>query len=112
MKDVVSWKDFEKLDIRVGTVIDAQKFPEAKKPAYTMKIDFGEELGVRVSSAQITEMYQVFEIIGQKILALVNIPPKQIGPFTSECLVLGIYTEEGVSLLRPDKFANNGDVVG
>lgn len=112
MKDVVSWQDFEKLDIRVGTVIDAQKFPEAKKPAYTMKIDFGTEIGIRCSSAQITELYQVFEIIGQKILALVNIPSKQIGPFTSECLVLGIYTEDGVTLLRPDKYAANGDAVG
>jgi len=112
MKDLVSWQDFEKLDIRVGTVIDAQRFPEAKKPAYTMEIDFGPEIGKKVSSAQITELYQVFEIIGQKVIALVNMPPKKIGPFISECLVLGIYTETGVSLLRPDKYSSNGDKVG
>jgi len=112
MSSLIGWHDFEKLDIRVGTIIDAQKFPEARKPAYTMEIDFGEEVGIKKSSAQITELYQVYQIIGQKVIAVVNMEPKRIGSFTSECLVLGIYTEDGVSLLRPDKFASNGDKIG
>ena len=105
-------EDFEKLDIRVGTIIDAATFKKAKKPAYKLEIDFGEEKGIRKSSAQITNLYAPEELIGKQILAIVNFPQKQIADFLSEVLVLGTYSKDGVILITPDKKANNGDKLG
>jgi tRNA-binding protein len=100
---VATMAEFDKLDIRVGTVVDAQPFPEARKPAYRLWIDFGPPLGVKRSSAQVTVHYQADQLIGRQVLAVTNFPPRQIGPFMSEVLTLGIPDEEGaVVLLRPD----------
>lgn len=101
--------DFEKIDIRVGTIIDAQPFPEAHKPALKLWIDFGPEIGVRRSSAQITLHYQTDTLIGRQICAVVNFPPRQIGPFTSEVLTLGLPDSQGaVVLIRPDFKVSDG----
>lgn len=104
--------DFLKLDIRVGTIVKAEFFEKAKKPAYKLEVDFGEEIGVKKSSAQITEKYDVEELVGKKVLAVVNFPPRQIANFISEVLVLGTYTDGGVVLITPDKEAKNGDKLG
>ena len=105
-------KDFQNLDIRVGTIIEATIFEEAKRPAYKLKIDFGKEIGIKQSSAQITALYKLEELRGKQILAVVNFPPKQIANFMSEVLVLGTYSKEGVILITPDKIAENGDKLG
>jgi len=98
----LSWAEFEKVDMRVGTVVDAQPFPEARRPAYKLWVDFG-PLGVKRSSAQITHRYALGDLVGRRVIAVVNFPPKQIGPFVSEVLVMGAYDERGeVILLRPD----------
>lgn len=98
----LSWAEFEKVDIRVGIVVDAQPFPEARRPAYKLWVDFG-PLGVKRSSAQITPRYALGDLVGRRVIAVVNFPPKQIGPFVSEVLVLGAYDDRGeVILLRPD----------
>ncbi len=108
----IAWSDFEKVDIRVGVVTDARPFPEARQPAYRLWIDFG-PLGVKRSSAQITRYYQPAELIGRQVVAVVNFPPKQIGPFLSEVLVLGAYDEVGeVVLLRPDRPVAPGARIG
>ena len=104
--------DFIKLDIRVGTIIAAATFEKAKKPAYQLKVDFGEEIGIKKSSAQITEHYSTDELIGKQVLAVVNFPPKQIADFMSEVLILGTYSEGGVVLITPDKPTCNGDKLG
>ena len=104
--------DFLKLDIRVGTIVSACVFAEARKPAYQLEVDFGAEIGIKRSSAQITQKYTTSELVGKKVLAVVNFPPRQIGPFMSEVLVLGTYSEGGVVLITPDKEANNGDKLG
>jgi tRNA-binding protein len=110
---MLSWFDFEKVDIRVGTVLFAQVFEEAKKPAYQLKIDFGEEIGVLQSSAQITTFYQPDDLFGRQVIAVVNFPPKQIANFMSECLVLGVYTDDrAVVLLQPDQDMKNGSKIG
>ena len=85
----ISWNDFEKVEIRVGTVVQVDDFPEARKPAYILRVDFGPEIGVRKSSAQITEIYTKEELLGRQVVGVVNFPPKQIGPMRSECLVTG-----------------------
>lgn len=108
----LSWEDFEKLDMRVGTVLEVNDFPKARKPAYQLRIDFG-ALGIKNSSAQIVNLYSKEELIGKQIIAVVNFPPKQIANFISECLVLGIYNENNeVVLLSPDKKTENGCKVG
>ncbi len=103
MADEISFEDFQRVEIRVGTVIDAQPFPEARKPAIKLWVEFGGALGVRKSSAQVTKHYSPDRLIGRQVVAVVNFPPRQIGPFMSEVLVLGVPDEAGeVVLLRPD----------
>jgi tRNA-binding protein len=110
--ETISWTDFEKIDIRVGTIVEAKEFPEARRPAYQITIDFG-ELGIKRSSAQITRSYKIQELIGQQVIAVVNFPPKQIASFFSECLVLGVYDEnKDVVLLEPKQSVSNGSKVG
>lgn len=109
---MATFEDFTKLDIRVGTIIEAKVFEKARKPAYQLKIDFGEEIGFKKSSAQITEMYKIPDLIDKKVLAVVNFPPRQIADFMSEVLVLGTYSKDGVILITPDKEVNNGDKLG
>lgn len=104
--------DFSKLDIRVGTIIEAKFFEKVKRPAYQLKIDFGSEMGIKKSSAQITDKYNVEELIGKQVLAVVNFPPRQIADFMSEVLVLVTYSDGGVVLITPDRKVDNGDKLG
>ena len=109
MTDPISYADFERVDIRTGTIIDAQPFPEARKPAIKLWVDFGAGIGVKRSSAQVTLHYKPDQLIGRQVVAVVNFPPRQIGPFMSEVLVLGVPDENGaVVLLRPDLAVPNG----
>jgi len=109
---MISWADFEKIDMRIGTILEANPFPKAKRPAYQLLIDFG-PLGKKHSSAQITAHYTPEELIGKQVIAVVNFPPKQIANFFSECLVMGVYDAAGsVVLLQPDKKVENGDKIG
>ncbi|RKO71535.1 tRNA-binding protein [Sphingobacterium puteale] len=109
MSDSISWTDFEKVDLRVGTILDAKDFPKAKKPAYQLKIDFGNEIGILQSSAQITAHYSKEELIGKQIVAVVNFPKKQIANFFSECLVTGFADERGdIILTTVDRKLPNG----
>lgn len=109
---MISWKDFEKIDIRTGTILSVNLFPEAIKPAYQLSIDFG-ELGIKKSSAQITAHYNPEDLIGKQIIAVVNFPPKKIAHFFSECLVLGVYDQQNqVILLEPNLPAVNGAKIG
>ena len=108
---MVTFDDFIKLDIRVGTIINAQVFEKAKRPAYKLEIDFG-SIGIKKSSAQITEVYKVEDLIGKQVLAVVNFPPKQVADFMSEVLLLGTYSKDGVVLITPDKKVDNGDKLG
>jgi len=105
------WDEFERVDMRVGRIVDVEDFPEARNPAWKLRVDFGKELGVRRSSAQITT-YAREELLGRLVVAVVNFPSKQIGPVRSECLVLGTYSAEGVLLLAPEAHAALGDRVG
>ena len=110
---MLTWEEFEKTEMRVGTITEANDFPEARKPAYQLTIDFGAEIGIRKSSAQITKRYAKEELIGRQIIAVVNFPKKQIGKFMSECLVLGVVGQEGdVVLLAPDFKVENGLRIG
>lgn len=104
----LSWTDFEKVEMRVGTIVEVHDFPEAKNPAYKLKIDFGNTIGVKKSSAQITSQYDKEAILGKQIVAVVNFPKKQIGPFMSECLVLGAVNGANVTLLHPGLAVENG----
>ena len=109
MTDQISFDDFLKVDIRAGTVLEAEAFPEARKPAYKMRIDFGPEIGVRKTSAQITEHYDPAELVGRQVMAVVNFPPRQIGPVMSEVLTLGAHDEaQRVVLLGLDFPVPNG----
>lgn len=110
MEKNLSWSEFERIQMRVGTVVQAMPFPEARKPAYQLHIDFGEEIGTLKSSAQITVHHTPDELIGKQIVAVINFPEKQIGPFMSQCLVLGSVASDGsVVLLSPMKQVKNGD---
>lgn len=109
---MISWNDFEKIEMRVGTVTEATAFEKAKKPALRLKIDFG-DYGIKKSSAQITALYNTETLIGKQLIAVTNFPPKQIADFISECLVLGIYNEQnGVVLLAPERRVKNGCRIG
>lgn len=109
MADTVSYSDFERVDIRVGTVVDAQAFPEARKPAFKLVIDFGPEIGMKQPSAQLTVHYKPDQLIGRQVCAVVNFPPRQIGPFISEVLTLGMPDEDGaVVLIKADFKVPNG----
>ena len=109
---MITWNDFEKIELRTGTIVEVNDFPQARKLAYQLTIDFG-PLGIKHSSAQITHHYSKEQLLGQQIVAVVNFPPKQIANFFSECLVLGVYDENNkVILLQPDKTVANGQPIG
>jgi tRNA-binding protein len=109
---VISWSDFERVDMRVGTIVRAEAFPEARKPAYRLWIDFG-PLGQKQSSAQITDHYRPEDLVGRQVVCVVNFPPKRVGPFVSEVLVLGAYVNgQEVVLLRPDRTVDLGARIG
>ncbi|KQT09523.1 tRNA-binding protein [Ramlibacter sp. Leaf400] len=102
--EVISWNDFARVELRVGKVLTAQVFAEARKPAYVLQVDFGPEIGIRKSSAQITDLYRPEDLVGKLVVAVVNFPKKQIGPLMSECLVTGFHNEKGeVALCVPDQ---------
>lgn len=108
MKEI-SWADFEAVELRTGTIVEVDEFPEARRPAWKLKIDFGAEIGMRKSSAQITDLYDRDDLLGRQIIAVVNFPPKQIGPMRSECLVTGFVQEDGsVVLAQPERPVANG----
>jgi tRNA-binding protein len=107
--ETIDWNDFEKVELRVGTIVEVEDFPEARKPAYKLKIDFGDEIGLRKSSAQITDIYAREDLLGRQIVGVVNFPAKQIGPMRSECLVTGFHRQDGaVVLAKPDSEVPNG----
>jgi len=109
----IDWDDFEKLDIRVGTILCVHDFERAKKPAFQLEIDFGEKIGIKKSSAQITIHYSKHDLFNRQVIAVINFEPKNIAGFMSECLVLGIYDEnKDVILLKPDKATANGLKIG
>ncbi len=109
MRDEITFADFEKVDIRIGTIIEVMPFPEARKPAWKLKIDFGPEIGVRKSSAQITVHYGEEALLGRQVMAVVNFPPRQIGPFRSEVLTLGFADQNGdIVLAMPERAVPNG----
>lgn len=102
--ETISWTDFMRVELRVGRIIEARPFPEARKPAYVLQVDFGADIGVRKSSAQITDLYSCEELVGRLVVAVLNFPPKQIGPLQSQCLVTGFHDEQGrVALCMPDR---------
>ncbi|MDR5659317.1 tRNA-binding protein [Serpentinicella sp. ANB-PHB4] len=105
-------ENFNDLDIRVGEVIQAEDFPEARNPSYKLYIDFGGFIGIKKSSAQITELYNKEQLLGRQVLAVINFPPRQIANFISEVLVLGVYTKDGVALIQPDQKVTKGDKLG
>jgi len=113
MDKLIAWQDFEKIEFALGTILSAKTFPEARKSAYILTIDFGEEIGLKKSSAQITDLYTPNDLVGKQILAVINFPPKQIGPIISECLVTGFYGKNGaVVLATADKPLPNGSKLG
>ena len=97
--DQIQWSDFERVELRAGTIVSAETFPEARVPAYKLLVDFGPDIGRRKSSAQITDLYDAGELVGRQVIAVVNFPPKQIGPFVSECLVTGFHRDDGKVVL-------------
>lgn len=111
-KELITFEDFLKVDIRVGTIIEAKLFEKARNPSYKLLVDMGEDIGKKKSSAQITDHYSPEDLIGKQVLAVVNFPPRNIAGFLSEILVLGTYSKDGVVLIRPDKPVDTGDVLG
>ena len=110
---MITWDDFEKIDMRTGTIIEVMDFPKARKPAYRLTIDFGEEIGLKKSSAQVTTHYKKEDLLNLKVIAVINFPPKLIADFISECLVLGVYDEnKDVILLQPERTVKNGMRIG
>ncbi len=109
---MITFDDFLKVDMRIGTIISARDNKKAKKPAYIIEVDFGEEIGIKTTSAQVTDKYTLEELVGMKVVGVVNFPPKQIADVKSEFLIVGSYSEGGVSLLSPNKDAQNGDRIG
>ena len=108
----IDWSDFTKVEIRVGTIIEVEDFPEALKPAYKIKVDLGEEIGIKRSSAQITDLYTKAELLGQQVIVVVNLSDKKIGSFISECLITGFYRKDkSVVLAVPDKKIKNGSLL-
>ena len=108
MKDEISWDHFEAVELRVGTVTEVKDFPEARRPAYQVWVDFGDGVGVKKSSAQVTELYTKEDLLGRQIVGVINFPDKQIGPFRSEFLLTGFVTDEGVVLAQPERPVSNG----
>jgi tRNA-binding protein len=109
---MATFDDFQKLDMRVGEITRAEAFSKARKPAYKLWVDFGEEIGIKQSSAQITDCYGLDELIGKQVLGVVNFPPMQVTDFNSEALVLGVYSEQGVILIEPQQKVKKGDRLG
>jgi tRNA-binding protein len=106
---IINWDDFEKVELRVGTIVEAHDFKEARKPAYKLTVDFGPTIGRKKSSAQISALYSKEELIGKQVIGVVNFPPKQIGPYISECLITGFADKQGkIVLACPDKIIENG----
>ena len=113
MSDTIEWADFMRVDLRVGRIVAAEPSPQARRPAYVLQVDFGAEIGMRMSSAQITDAYAPASLVGRLVVGVVNFPPKQIGPVRSEVLVLGALDDaKGVILLRPDEDVELGDRIG
>lgn len=106
--ELITFDDFVKIEMRIGTIVEAVVFEKAKKPAYQLKVDFGPEIGIKRSSAQITHLYTPEVLIGKQVVGVVNFPPRQIANFFSEVLVLGFETEQGVVLLQPERAVDNG----
>lgn len=109
---MITFDDFAKVDIRVGEIIKVEVFEKARRPAYKLLVDFGDEIGVKKSSAQITDLYKIDDLVGKQVLAVINFPPRQIADFMSEVLVLGTYSKDGVVLIQPDKTVEKGDKLG
>ena len=108
----INWNDFKKIEMRAGTIVEVKDFPEAIKPSYQLKVDLGEKIGIKQSSAQITDLYSKEDLIGQQVIVVVNLFPKKIGPFTSDCLVTGFYQKDkSVVLAVPDKKILNGSLL-
>ena len=107
--ETIDWKDFEKVELRVGTIVEVEEFPEARKPAYIIKVDFGDEIGMRKSSAQVTDLYSREELVGRQVVGVVNFPAKQIGPIRSQCLITGFNRDDGAVVLAiPEREVANG----
>ncbi len=105
----IEWSDFQKVELRIGTIVDVEDFPEARNPSFILKIDFGDKIGVKKTSAQITDLYDRKALMGKQVVAVVNFPPKQIGPIMSECLVTGFHRDDGAVVLAvPDQITPNG----
>lgn len=109
---MATWEDFEKLDIRAGTILQARDFLEARRPAYQLTIDFGDSIGIKHASAQLTQCYGLSDLVGRQVLAVINFPPRTIAGFVSEVLVLGTYSPQGVVLMVPQQPVKNGDKLG
>lgn len=110
--EIISWEQFGVVELRTGTVVEVADFPEARKPAYKLKVDFGADIGVKQSSAQITSLYSKEQLLGKQVIGVVNFPTKQIGPFRSECLITGFYRPDGAVVLAvPDQLVPNGSKI-
>lgn len=109
---MATFNDFMELDIRVGEIVQVEAFEKAKKPAYKLLVDFGDEIGIKKSSAQITECYTKDQLIGKQVLGVVNFPPRKVADFMSEVLILGVYSQQGVVLIQPEQLVKKGDKLG